>query len=187
MLHGTAVCGKLHAVSVAHCNCSYLMTNHYLWPRAKDENEPLQECLWKHNQKTNCLSPFILLSYGLSFQDERQGTDFVTTFDKEHCALSAPLHTKLQKMLVCRIHHYPPFPYQQLWIFAVLGSPCSFHPASTFLHLPSLLSPKSMVSLTKGSVDPKLCKEEHSPYFYCFSVKSEQDETHSDIPVNAHF
>lgn len=48
---------------------------------------------------------------------------------------------------------------EQLWIFAALGSPCSFYPASIFLYLPSLLSPKSMVSLTKGSVNPKLCKE----------------------------
>lgn len=59
-----------------------------------------------------CLSTFILLSYGLSFQDERQGTNFVTTFDKEHYDLPAPHPTKLQ-MLVCRIHHYPSFPYQQ--------------------------------------------------------------------------
>lgn len=66
----------------------------------------------KTQEKALLLIPLQSIQLGLSFQGERQGTNFVTTFDKEHCTLSAPSHTKLQ-MLVCRIHHYPPFPYQQ--------------------------------------------------------------------------
>lgn len=64
-----------------------------------------------------CLSHCILLSSHL--EDKRQVTNFVVTFDKKYCALSAPPHTKLQKSVVGRVHHCSPLPYQ-LGIFGFL-------------------------------------------------------------------
>lgn len=84
----------------------------------------------KNKRGCSCLSHFFLLSYHLSFQDKRQRIKFVGTFDKEHCALSAAPHTKLQKILVGRIHHSPPLPYQ-LGIFGFLLKTTVAHVSGT--------------------------------------------------------